>query len=325
MSLQPVVRPVHALRPRPSRRWAWLLVAAQMMQLLLEYLALRFAVDGEGRWVVTTAETFPAWWLLLYLAVGSFSLACTAAFAASLIRERRDAGRLVWHSEGVNGSDVLYLLAWLQALNSVMTFLYAFVLPDPLFSPGTVGSVLESLSLQVFVLAVGALLFWGRWAEIGFVRPRQPVRMMVFLLGSTAFILFVLDALVTYPVADWLSLSLESEREEAIRAEIQHAKNHDWLSAAFSVAMIGVFVPISEEMLFRGVIQTYLVRRWGAFWGIALASLWFALIHVDVAMFAPLFAIGAMLGWIRHRYQSIWGAVALHSVNNLVSALHHIW
>jgi len=44
---------------------------------------------------------------------------------------------------------------------------------------------------------------------------------------------------------------------------------------------------------------------------------------VDVALLAPLFVIGLCLGYLRHRFQSIWGAVVLHVINNLTGVLHY--
>lgn len=101
--------------------------------------------------------------------------------------------------------------------------------------------------------------------------------MLVLLLVLFLLIVLLLDVLVTNPIADWLGLSLSSEREQQIEKEIVSAKDTDLLAALASLAVIGIMVPIAEEILFRGVIQTYLVRRVGAVAGIVLNGFWFAL------------------------------------------------
>ncbi|MBL1541388.1 CPBP family intramembrane metalloprotease, partial [Klebsiella pneumoniae] len=80
-----------------------------------------------------------------------------------------------------------------------------------------------------------------------------------------------------------------------------------------------VVAPIGEEILFRGVIQTYFTRRLGVIAAIFISSFWFALIHMDAAFFAPLFVIGAALGLVRHLFGTIWAPILLHSLNNLMS------
>ncbi|WP_134685290.1 CPBP family intramembrane glutamic endopeptidase [Brevibacillus migulae] len=311
--------------PRRSTRltqgsgpWAILLCAGFILTTVLELLTVRFTKGADGRWVATVSETPESWFLILVLIVSVISMIGGVIFLGYRIGEWRRGERVSW-SRLATGADVIYMCAWLQFLNIGMLIAAEFFLQTPLFPEGTIGSLFSSASLQIMILVVAFFQFRGRHQAIGLGRPRHLGKMLAVIVVLFLLIVFAMDFLITNPLADLLNLSLESEREQQIESEILSAKQTNLPNVITSILVIGVLVPIAEEILFRGVIQTFLVRRLGAWIGIGLSSLWFALLHVDLALFAPLFLIGAALGFIRHRFQSLWGAVLLHSLNNLMS------
>lgn len=306
-----------------AKGWAIVLTVGYVYQLCLEYTLIRFTRGTDGRWVASMAQEPEPLAALLLLLGSSFSLIAGIGFVRSILSEWEVHKRLSHRPTAVTSSDVLYMLAWLHFANTVQLFLYTFFLPYPLFREGTVGGLLESASLQVLILLIAGFMFRGRSAQIGFCRPQNTGGMLVALFGMFLLIVFALDLLLTKPIADLLQLSLESEREQGIESEILAAKANHWLTGLWAVVIVGIFVPLAEEVMYRGVIQTYLVKRWGAWIGILLTSFWFALIHFDIALFVPLFVIGLALGLIRHLYRSLWGAILLHSLNNLTSVLHY--
>lgn len=301
-----------------SGPWAILLCIGFILSMLLELLTVRFTKGADGRWIATTAEAADNWFLIVVLLVSLLSLIAGAIFLYQRIAEwlRRE---WIPFSRQVTGTDVIYTCAWLQLLNIGLLFAVEFFLPQPLFAAGSLGSMLSSASLQIMILLVAFFCFRGRSAAIGWGRPRHIGKMIATILVLFLLIVFALDLFVTNPIADLLNLSLESEREQQIEQELLSAKQRNIQNVLASALVIGVMVPIAEEILFRGVIQTFLARRLGAWLGIGLSSLWFALLHVDLALFAPLFLIGAALGFVRHRFDSLWGAIILHSMNNLMS------
>jgi len=82
-----------------------------------------------------------------------------------------------------------------------------------------------------------------------------------------------------------------------------------------------LFTGLSEEILFRGVLQTAAVRSLGAFWGIAYVSLMFGALHIgwssalDVG-FVTL--VGAFFGFVVHRTGSILGVTLAHGLANIM-------
>jgi len=93
------------------------------------------------------------------------------------------------------------------------------------------------------------------------------------------------------------------------------------------VALMAVVVtvgPLVEEVLFRGVLLSALLRRLRTGWAVAACSLLFALVHLpdlDFLWYAvpDLALLAAMLAWLRLRSGSIWPAVLAHGANNLMA------
>ncbi|WP_139492623.1 CPBP family intramembrane glutamic endopeptidase [Brevibacillus dissolubilis] len=307
-------------RPPRSRKWAILLFIGYWLNLVFELSMLRIAPGVDGRWVVSTVEEPPEWTIFLLMGSGMFSLACASMFVITFLRDRRNRA-LRRDGARVTGEDFIYTLAWLHLFNTIMLWAYGMFLPFPFFPEGSIGGMLESASMQVTILGIALFGYFGRAGVIGFRRPAHPGKMILTLLAIFLFIAVALDSLLTSPIADFFNMSLDSEREEAISQELFSAKEQNLLNTVFSVAVIGMMVPIAEEILFRGVIQSYLVQRWGAVLGILASSFWFALIHIDLALFVPLFVIGLGLGFMRHQFQSLWAPILLHSMNNLFSVL----
>lgn len=82
----------------------------------------------------------------------------------------------------------------------------------------------------------------------------------------------------------------------------------------------GVAVPIAEERVWRGIIQTDLVARLGAVGGISVTTIVFALKHVlidgSLVRVGSLLVLGAGFGMIRHRWGTGASTIA-HILTNL--------
>lgn len=82
-----------------------------------------------------------------------------------------------------------------------------------------------------------------------------------------------------------------------------------------------LFTGLSEEILFRGTLQTAAVRVMGARWGIVYVSLMFGVLHIgwqsllDVAFVT---AVGLFFGFVVHRTGSILGVALAHGAANIV-------
>lgn len=85
------------------------------------------------------------------------------------------------------------------------------------------------------------------------------------------------------------------------------------LTATF---LIGVVVPIGEELLFRGVVTTALLR-YGPLVGVIGGAFLFALLHGISIVFPAAVVAGLVTGEVYRRSGSVWPAVVVHVVYNL--------
>lgn len=85
---------------------------------------------------------------------------------------------------------------------------------------------------------------------------------------------------------------------------------------------ITVLAPLLEEMLFRGAIQGYLMRRYSNPWvGIITASLVFGVVHGNPIQIFYASCLGIVFGWIYYRTGTLFPVVLGHILNNMLAAL----
>jgi membrane protease YdiL (CAAX protease family) len=82
-----------------------------------------------------------------------------------------------------------------------------------------------------------------------------------------------------------------------------------------------IIAPITEELIFRGVIMHGLMRNYSRVTAIFLSGLLFALFHLNPWQFPATFILGIILGWLMIRTHNILVCIAGHSINNLLVLL----
>ncbi|WEN16601.1 type II CAAX endopeptidase family protein [Rhodanobacter sp. AS-Z3] len=219
-----------------------------------------------------------------------------------------------------------FLVGAVAALGVIITAL----LDHHGMTEGAISSTLAQPHMQAW-LAVASLGFaapvtlwlahrqWrSHWAQgqppgLGFVAP------------TTAW--FFLPAIAIGLALPWLGSVLTEwlARGQTVSQDIQQIGSQTPLAPRVLLALVVVCVgPVVEELLFRGVLLSALLRRWRAGWAVALTSLVFALIHLpglDYQWYAlpALLLLAVLLAILRLRSGSIWPAVLAHATNNLVA------
>ncbi|HEV8474277.1 MAG TPA: type II CAAX endopeptidase family protein [Methylomirabilota bacterium] len=90
-----------------------------------------------------------------------------------------------------------------------------------------------------------------------------------------------------------------------------------------AVLVFGVIAGTTEEIFFRGYMQTRLRETWGPARAIVVASLAFGVLHIDVSGIHMVlaFAMGLYLGFLVETTGSVLPAAVCHVVNNVVYTL----
>ena len=85
---------------------------------------------------------------------------------------------------------------------------------------------------------------------------------------------------------------------------------------------VGFGAPIVEELCYRGLLQTSLLKRGMSKWlSVVISAALFAAMHLEPIRFALLFAIGLILGAARIHRNNTTTAIVAHMTNNLPGAI----
>lgn len=87
----------------------------------------------------------------------------------------------------------------------------------------------------------------------------------------------------------------------------------------WSIIVSVVFVPVFEELFFRGVILESLLKRHRRLFSVIVSSLIFAFMHGQPAIMLTAFVSGLVFGTIYLHTNSVFSTIILHSINNAIA------
>ncbi len=90
---------------------------------------------------------------------------------------------------------------------------------------------------------------------------------------------------------------------------------------AWLLLLVCVVVPIGEEIFFRGFVYGALRARSRAAVAVGLSALLFALVHLEVFHFFPIFVLGLILATLYERTHTLLPGMLVHGLNNVVAVL----
>ena len=90
----------------------------------------------------------------------------------------------------------------------------------------------------------------------------------------------------------------------------------------FGIISITIMAPLVEELLFRGAIQGYMLRKGiKPLHAILIASAIFGIVHMNPIQVPFAFAIGMIFGWLYYRTGSVVPGIVGHFINNSIACL----
>ncbi len=91
------------------------------------------------------------------------------------------------------------------------------------------------------------------------------------------------------------------------------------LGALAMLVLVGMLVPLVEEMLFRGVLYTYFTEHFPVWVAVLLSAIAFGVAHASSGrpVVAATAVMGVILALAFHWSHSLWAPVIVHAVNNL--------
>lgn len=131
---------------------------------------------------------------------------------------------------------------------------------------------------------------------------------------------FVLMPLLYTPLRAIWPDTFSSERVEE-RAQDLADRAGGWLTVLLVVVVV-VGAPIVEELVYRGLIQRSTSALVGAWPGLVLTSLWFAIIHFSPVQYPGLFLAGLVFGVCVTVTNRIGPAIVTHAAFNAAGIFH---
>ncbi len=105
---------------------------------------------------------------------------------------------------------------------------------------------------------------------------------------------------------------------EAPQSKIEQLVSNNNVSGNILIVVTAVIAPFCEEIYFRGFLYSAFKKNFGVTIALFLSSLLFSLAHLELYSFIPILVIGWILAYIFEKTKSIFTAIILHSVYNLI-------
>lgn len=168
-----------------------------------------------------------------------------------------------------------------------------------------------SLPIVALILGVSQAVDPDGWRSLGF-RGGQWGRALA--VGLLAYAVAAPALLGLETCWRWLLESFDASYAEQLLVTKARALDGPqlWLFAALGTLV----APFLEELVFRAFLQPLLVQNFGDRWGVVVTALLFALAHFNLAAFAPIFALGLVLGMVMLRTQRFVAPWAIHALHN---------
>ena len=132
----------------------------------------------------------------------------------------------------------------------------------------------------------------------------------------------IVPAIIVSLLSSWFPAT-ESENLALIR-DIFSAQSYGFLQY-FLIFNIIVVSPIIEEVIFRGVLWSFLKRYVNEKSVFIVTSLIFAAVHIDFLHVVGLLPASFLFGWFRYKTGDLKASLLCHMSNNLVASLLTIY
>lgn len=179
-----------------------------------------------------------------------------------------------------------------------------------------------TLALSLSAIVVQGFSFLGGLVGIGLYRQVEWPKMgwinMPWYWWLTAFVL----GIVSIPLMSSIGLAVQfAWQQEWVnpQTELIMPEGFSWVGLIGMAFGVGLLIPLAEEAIFRGVVF-YWLRQKSSFWVAAgVSSLAFGLIHADPLISTSTTVLGLLCALAYEKSGSIWGAITIHAVNNLLA------
>lgn len=189
----------------------------------------------------------------------------------------------------------------------------------------TYEAALNAAPIGVFAYHIVSLPIFGLWLYFGCGRKKPGSPFGVFTVKRVLTV--VVCGLGLCIFANGFVMAGEYLFPAAIEAYAEMMENAQMGTSIWTIIASVVLAPIGEELLCRGIIFHYAQRmmagmksKTAAFWAAnAVQAFLFGVMHGNFVQGSYAFLLGLGLGWLRHRYDSLYPSMLGHFVVNFSS------
>ena len=280
-------------------------------------------------------EDFAAehFWVALPIALSLFFIAIYFAYRSSyfVLPAKSKAHPIAFkHLAGAFGT-------WFVITLIFMPLLYIFAKKVPSSTPDMsngIGAWLHLVYIAVAFVALYSYLFALKKDVINNIFfEGQPHRIKALTKGlaigaiswCVAYPTVLVVNLITGEIGKWIWGDNKIDQ-----VAVKHLKGLASQPLLYTLMVICVIflVPLIEELLFRGFLQSWIRRYIGRIGGIIFTAIIFALVHyspaqgsVNFELICSLFVLSCFLGFIYEREKTLWAPITLHAVFNGITVL----
>lgn len=219
----------------------------------------------------------------------------------------------------VRAHHLLLLLLLIVAGVFLLPSLVAVFLPEASFSSlPTIFGLFLAQSLMMLGLTWLVILRPYRLslADIG-LRPTY--RAWYRLAFAAGFLCLPLVGAVNLLVQDMIGTSIENPQLQNLAPE-----GFSWSGLLLMLLLVGVLVPIIEEIIFRGLILGWLCRHLPFAIAVPANALLFSVVHGIPQLMPALAVMGLVLCVFALRSGSLWPAIVVHGTfNSLMTVTYY--
>ena len=249
-----------------------------------------------------------------YSDADSYTYVDGRGFAPSppVITERR---LLQWYSNGI-GFAILFFIIFSFTLPSMVLGIFRIFYPYlHVYSDGTILSpvlmeLADLISGNLSLLLPFLLLLFICRAPFSKMLPFRAFRASVAL---PSLFIALAASVIGYVASMMVSTVLSLFGVTPVMADFSFPE--DPAAVFLFVLNITIIAPITEEIVFRGVIMNIL-RRFGDSFALLLSSLLFATVHMNLLQMPNAFIMGLVIGYFTLCTGSLWTGICIHILNN---------
>jgi len=171
------------------------------------------------------------------------------------------------------------------------------------------------LTQLCFALLIWAMKIIGNWEWADFGWRAVPIRKIM----PKIFGLYALTWIVNISYAIFLYQHGLTPSDTDVYAKLLGQAT--WYTLILNLVLAGILAPLVEETLFRGVIFGSLQAYFGKWTSAVLSAAVFSALHFQAYGFFPRFVLGMVLAYLYIKYKSLYPAIALHALNNIIATV----